>query len=219
MDDVDLLAGVLADVRDVEVTGLHVEGGTPGVAETVVHDLVVARGPDERVVRGDGIAAGDAVDVDAKDLAVELVGDVLGVALGVVGSAAVTGEDPEVPVGAEAELAAVVVRVGLVDGDHRRSAGAVRHLGVAGDRVPGDLDTPAVVRVIDVEVTVRLVLGVEGHAEKTLLAAGAGPAAGDRVDVQEVRRTEVVLGDAEDANRPRFSTMNSRSSSPGADVR
>src|SRR4029453_7902309 len=82
---VDLLPAALADVGHVEVSGQLVEGGTPGIAETVSPDLVTASsGPvHERIRRRDAVdpsrraAVGrrrvgiDPAHVDAQDLAEE----------------------------------------------------------------------------------------------------------------------------------------------------
>ena len=58
--------------------------------------------------------------VDAEHLAQRRV-RVLGPVLGVVAGAAVAEAEPELAVGAEGDVAAVVVRVGLVDGEHDRA--------------------------------------------------------------------------------------------------
>src|ERR1051325_9198604 len=87
--EVDFFVDVLADVADPEVAGLAVEGEAPRVAQAVRPDLP-ARG--EGVARGDGIRR--PVDVDAEDLAEELV-EVLSAVGGGAGAAAVAAAGVE----------------------------------------------------------------------------------------------------------------------------
>ena len=158
---VDLLPAVLADVADPEVARPAVEGEAPGVPEAVGDDLPLAAA---------------RVDVEAEELA-EQRPRVLRAAVGVEGGAAVSEPEVEEAVGPERELAAVVVLVGLVDGQELAEA-----LGPGGARAV--LDDPRVsleVRVVDVEARVVREVGVESEREQPLLAAG-----GDlRPDVQE----------------------------------
>jgi hypothetical protein len=106
---VDLLVLILTDVGDVEIAGATVEGKAPWVSETERPDLAPVPGsPHERVRGGHRVRFGPGLDVDSKDLAQER-GRVLCVVLRVAGGAAVPHPDVLVTVGAERELAAVVV--------------------------------------------------------------------------------------------------------------
>ncbi len=104
----------------------------------------------------------DVVDVRGQQLA-ELVGAVLGAALGVEGAAAVAHADVEPAVRPEGEVAAVVV--GLRLGDVQQLAGlpAVAEL--------GDARVAALVGPVEVEPPVGREVGVEGEPEQALLGA------------------------------------------------
>ncbi len=197
-DAVDLLPAVLTDVADEDVPGPAVEREPVGVAEAERVDLVGTVAARERVPPRDRVVAVLA-RVDPQQLAEQDV-RVLGVAVGVAGAAAVAGADVEEAVGAELELAAVVVREARVgDLDHlvpraRRGAGGVAAL--APERV--DLDVAGAVDVVDVEAPVALVTRVEGDREQPLLAAVADPVA----DVEEVAPERLAL--AQHADRARL---------------
>src|SRR5918996_1448363 len=96
---VDLLPLALAHVGDVEAVGLGVEAEAPGVAEPV---------------RGDFPLGAGAVDVEPKELPEPGV-EILGAILRVAARAPVAHPHVEQPVGSEGELAAVMVRVRLLD--------------------------------------------------------------------------------------------------------
>src|SRR5205085_7496463 len=101
--DVDLLPSVLADVADPEVTRLPVEGEAPGVAQ-----------PDPDGLPRD-LRAGH---IEPEELA-ELRRRVLRVVLRIATRSAVPVARIELAVGAELQLAAVVVRVRLLDEEQR----------------------------------------------------------------------------------------------------
>src|SRR5205823_2333128 len=116
--------------------------------------------------------------VDPEQLA-ELRRGVLRAVLGVAAGAAVAHADPELAVGPELELAAVVVRVGLRDEQKlpRRARDRASPVGAVLD----DARVAVPVGVVDVEEPVLRVAGVEGDREKPLL-----PAAQDEApDVEE----------------------------------
>ncbi len=144
-DPRDLLDGVLADVADPEVPGGRVEGEAPGVPQPPEEDLVEgARVADERVP-GRGVAQ----RVDAQDRS-QPGAEVLGVVMGVVPEAAVTEPDEESPFGVDDQVAAVVVRVGLLQRQQGPSS-----LRVGLETVEGDGDHVArdvVVGVAEVEL-------------------------------------------------------------------
>ena len=111
---------------------------------------------------------------------------------------AVPDRDVEHPVGAELELAAVVVggtRVGARDVENRTLAGGVGDVRVGADVELVDVvvvdratGVGSVTRVEDVEEPVRGVVRVERHREQTPLSLLADPA----VDVEELRGDAVV---------------------------
>src|SRR5438132_9079347 len=161
--EVDLLEEVLPDVGDVEVAGGAVEGVPPRVAQPLGEAL--GRGGQRR-------------DVDPQQLP-QVGGVALRVAHRIPAAAAVAHADVEHAVGAEQVEPAVVVREGLVDGEHQLRAqrvGLVRGGGrvVARHHRVAVRDPPVrPARVVHVEEPVVLEVGVEGDAQQALLAAAA----------------------------------------------
>ena len=187
---VDLLAGALSDVADVEVAREPVEREPPGVAQAEGPGLGRARRPDVRVVGGDAVvrrAVHVLVDVDAQQLAEQRVAR-LRVALRVVGVAAVAHADVEVGVRSELQLAAVVVRVRL--GDRQEDDRAERVGGVPVERrdvVPRHDGLPRQIRVVHEEEPVGRIGRVKRRRQQPLLAA-AGDLGGH---VEEGRRQDL----------------------------
>ena len=89
-------------------------------------------------------------------------------ALGIERAAAVAEAEVEAPVGPERELAAVVVRLGLVDEQQLAGLAAAPELGHAG--------VAALVAPAQVEAAVGGEVGVEGDPEQALFGAGRDPA-------------------------------------------
>ena len=186
--EVDLLVRVLPHVGDVEVGGEPVEGETPRIANAKRPDLRPPGGiAGERIGGRDGVRVGTGLHVDAQDLAQQRV-RILGAVLGVTARAAVAHADVEVAVvGAEGELAAVVVGVRL--GDHQQDllAGRIGDVGVGRDRDPRDhRGAVAGAGVVDIKVLLRGIAGRKGDAQQALLAAGDDL----QVDVQEPGRLQ-----------------------------
>ena len=129
--EVDLLVHVLAHVRDRKVTGLAIEGEAPGVAEAVGPDLAAPRRlVVERVVGRDRVLAiRRSTWIDAEDLAGQRP-QVLPGQIGVAPSSAVTGPHVQVTVGAELQLAAVVIRARVRELQDEPSTGRVRDVRV-----------------------------------------------------------------------------------------
>ena len=144
-----------------------------------------------------GLPSRGVVDVDPQDRA-EPVARVLAGRQGVVGRTAVAERDVEVAVGAEGDRAAVVVAVGIGRPDPdpllARRVGPPRI--VAGDLEPRDDRAAAgrafMRRVVDEELAVAPVVGMEGQAEQALLVV---PAAGGAVDLgADVQELDLVGG-------------------------
>ena len=99
-------------------------------------------------------------------------GGVLAASEGVSSGAAVAEADVEIAVGAEGDLSAVVVLVGLLDFEDDQLAVAV-NLAVARVVVePGNHGAPGVGRRV-VNVNVRVVSRVEGQSQQALLGTAA----------------------------------------------
>src|SRR5207248_2115680 len=113
-DDVQLLELVLPDVAAEARAGLAVEGEAPGVAHAPGPDLrAELRIVDEGIVLRDRVRLAAITDVDAEDFAEQFL-RVLRPVAGVPAVAAVAHADVEHPVRPEADLPAVVVRIGLI---------------------------------------------------------------------------------------------------------
>jgi len=159
---VDLLPVLLADVGDVKITGLPVEGEPPRIAQAVGPDL----GPGvpaahEGVVRRDRVRL-SPVHVDPEHLS-QQARKVLSVPPRIARPAAVAGPDVEIAVGAEGHHAAVVVGRRLGDGQDLRAARRVRRVPV-GKRPEADYPhRPLPVRVVHEERAVLFKTGMEGE--------------------------------------------------------
>ena len=127
VDPVDLLVGALAHVGDPEQAGLRIEAEAPWVAESNEVDLGRAAGSDSAngLSGGNRVAAGLG-DVQAQDRA-EQRGRILAIPERIPAGAAVPEPEPQVAVRPEGELAAVVVREGLIHGEEDPLAGGVEH--------------------------------------------------------------------------------------------
>ena len=197
--EVDLLLLVLADVADDQIAGCPVEGEAPRVAQPVGPDL---RAPSRR--GGEGVARRDRIPAvglrrDPQHLGEQHTG-VLAVVVGVALAAAIPDADVQIAFGAELELAAVVVGLGVVvDREHGACAA-----GLSAVRVPARapvLDDPDVVggvRVVDVEAPARRVVGREGHRQQSLLSRGCVDLRGD---VEEGTGPAPAVDQDDDASR------------------
>src|SRR3989442_992055 len=195
---VHFFPGVLADIRDVEQAARGVEGEAPRIPQTHGPDLRSTAARCERIVRGNGIRIA-VIHVDPQQLAEQRVG-VLCTVLRIAARAAVAHADVEHPVQHEEEKPAVVVAVWLNDAENQLVGDGVRDVGIgARSRVTLDQGIERVtgnvcMRVVDVEVPVRRVAGVERDAQEPLLTPGRYAVA----DVQEGRREQLpVLHDAD----------------------
>ena len=182
--DVHFLPIVLTHVADVEVAGLLVEREAPGIAHPVRPYLRRGRWASHKgVARGDAVRE-PVVHVDAEDLSQEL-GTVLGVPRGIHGTlvSAVPGPAVQVAVGAEHDQPAVVVgERRVIDQNDRLRGGGVGDVRVRRrDGIARYLNVAAEIRVVNEELAVVGVVGVERHAEHAALAGEQHDAA----DVQE----------------------------------
>ena len=226
-DERDLLPQPLPGVADQQRPAApHVEREAVGVAEAIREDLVAAVGAagagGERVVGRDGVGRG-AVDVEAQQVAEQVVLHVLPVAAAVVrvpildvaqpdvvGAAAVADRDVEVAVvGTEGESAGVVVELRLVDLQQDDLRGRVGEVRVARDAQLGDRARAVEARrragaqgraVVDEEAAVRRVIGVEGEAEQAALVEAR--LQGDELGAQvEKRRRQARAVGVEDPHQ------------------
>ena len=170
---VDLFPFVLPNVAKVEVAGTPVEAEAPGVAQAVGPDFVPAWGVNEGIVVGDGVGC-PAVHVQAQEGAKKGV-DVLAMVQRVTAAAAVAQADIKVAVeGAEGEMASVVVAVGLGDGQEYLGTVGVSEVRVGrGNVVAGDhcraVSCPG---IVDIELAVGGIVGMEGQSQQSALGAG-----------------------------------------------
>jgi hypothetical protein len=201
-DDVDFLVSSLTDVGSPEFLAVWMEGEAPRVAEAEGEDFrVVAGCVEEGVVGGEsiGAVAGAGVDVNAENLAVVDEG-VLGEALGVVALSSVADGDVKVAVGAEENVAGIVVPEGLGEFEEDALGREVGFVGIingclhfADAGVLGILE-----RVVEVEFAVLGVVGVERESQKAffklLLDEGA---VGDIEESDFFRRGTVLWQDGD----------------------
>src|SRR4051794_8831925 len=160
---VDLLPRVLTDVADPEVVGLAVEGEAPRVAQAEPDHL-----PDGLCLR----------DVESEQLP-ELRPRVLRAVAGIAAGAAVAVADVQLPVGAELELASVVIRERLLDVEDRLRGARQQRPAVR--PVADDARVAESIRVRQVDEVVPAIAGVEGQRQQPALA----PARDLRGDVRE----------------------------------
>jgi len=171
---VDLLSAVLPHVPDPEIAGAPVEAEAPRIPQTVGPDLVAGgRVPDEGVVVRNGVGL-PSVHVQTKYGAQERP-EVLAVPLRITSASTVAERDIQVAVRAESDLAAVVVRVGLVDGEEDHLRVGVGHVRILRDGEAADPCVAGGVRVVHEDLPVGGVLGMKGECEEPALAACAHP--------------------------------------------
>src|SRR5205807_7757271 len=108
--DVDFLVRVLTDVRYIESTGLAIERKAPRIAQPI--------GPDFRRsgrVACEGIVVRDDIAARATHIQPQQLGEqrvlVLAISIGIAATPAVARPYPQLAVGTELELAAVVIVV------------------------------------------------------------------------------------------------------------
>ena len=120
--EIDLLACLLADITDEQITVEPVEAEAPRVAETVDPDLVKRIAvTDKWIIRRDRIGV-SCVDINTQDLAEQCI-EALAVVVGVLDTASIPGRDVEVAIWPEVEVATVVVRGGLIKREQDLLAG------------------------------------------------------------------------------------------------
>ena len=194
--EVDLLVEVLADVGDPEIARRPVEREPPRVAQAVRPDLGPAAARARTGCRRDRVRRGQGrVRVDAQHLAEQRV-ERLAVAARrvtrtlVVGGAAVADAHVEQAVGAERDLAAVVVRLRVRDARAARGAdaGSARP---SANAYSSSVGQSLRVGVVDVELRA---VGREREAEEPALAARGDPAG----QVEHGRRVEGAVADRDD---------------------
>lgn len=171
LDDVDFLPSVLPDVGCPEFTCFGMESQTPGIAKSEGENLgMVAGFVEEGVVIGKavGTVARAGVDIDSQDLAI-VDKSVLRELKRIVGFASVAHSEIKQSVGAEEEIARVVVPVGLWDLEKDALGRWVGFVGIsrrglhfAQNRVLGTLEG-----VVKVELPVPGVVGMKGEAEES----------------------------------------------------
>ena len=178
---VNLLHRVLPHVADPHVAGGAIEREPPWVAQTDGPDLgAPLRGARERVACGNGVRQARVAvrHVDAEDLR-QPRGGVGAVVVGILLAAAIAKADVQHAVGPELQVAAIVVGVRLVLGQHHAGRAGVDASGVGSG---SELHNPGValqVGVVDVEAARRGEVGREGQAQKALLDADRTDAVAD----------------------------------------
>src|SRR5687768_14781180 len=164
---------------------MHAEGERIAQAEGPDGAVVAGGGVVKRIIRGDG-----AVPVDPQHLA-EAVGE----RLRVRGDGVLADGDVELPVFAEVNRAAVVVRRGEGLEIHQYDLAAGQgDVAVRGEAADAVVDGARGGRVVDVDVLIAEKVGIEGDAEEAALAGGVDGDGDERRGQQRV-----VLHDAQGA--------------------
>src|SRR5262249_33730946 len=168
---VDLLTRALADIRDVEIAGLTVEGEPPRVPQSFCPDLL-----DRRSAVGKRIGGGYAVerrpsrvgfDVQTKNLPEEHVIS-LRAAGAPFGPPTIADSDIEVTVGSELEISPEVIGIGWMrDPQKHDSACAISVIGfLCQALVASNRKVTGLVGVRDEEEPVGPVIGIKGGREQ-----------------------------------------------------
>lgn len=174
-NEIDFLPLVLPDITDPEIVIRAIERKTPGISESVRPDFrayTIGR-INKRIVGRDAVvqAVFGVVDIYSNDGAQQGCW-VLAVAIGIEPTTAVAESDVEVAVGAEHDSTTVVVGVRLVDLENDVFGSEVGCVWIGGDGKPTyDRSARFCCGVVNVEVAVFRVIGVEGQAEEPFLVA------------------------------------------------
>ena len=168
---VNLLHRVLPHVADPHVAGGAIEREPPWVAQTDGPDLgAPLRGARERVACGNGVRQARVAvrHVDAEDLR-QPRGGVGAVVVGILLAAAIAKADVQHAVGPELQVAAVVIGVGLVLGQHHARGAPINTRGVRAGAELHHAGVAITVGVVDVEAARRGEVRGEGQAQEPLL--------------------------------------------------
>jgi hypothetical protein len=167
--NIDLLEPILADIRDIQVAGLPVEGNSPGVAQAERPDLVPNRlVAGKRVVGRNCVSPAHRIHVDPNEFA-EQCAAVLGVVIGIERTTAVAETEVQHAVRPEPYTAAIVVIKRLGHDQQDFLAVRIGDIRVFGHLEPRKHHTAARAREPDVKVTSVLIVRGEGGAQQTLL--------------------------------------------------
>src|SRR5438105_1571105 len=151
--DVDLFPMILADVGDDQAMLQRIEAEAPWIAQSNGPDLRArASAPHIGIVARDRVRIA-GVHVQSQELAEQGAG-ILAVAVWIALRAAVPHADIELAVLAEAEAAAVVVRVGLVHREHELARSRIGGVRIAAHPVALDARVPRSIRVVHEEEAV-----------------------------------------------------------------
>lgn len=188
--EINFLPGILAHIADPHVARQPVEAEFPGIAQADSPNFIERRRIVHKRIGGRYRIRATAVDIYAHHLA-EVRLSVLAVVLWVAARTAVTEAEVQVAVGAEVEVAGIVVGIGLIDAQDHQFAVGVGHIGIGrADAEPGDARMAGAVGVIDVEVAVLGVVGMKNQAQQAALIGGGVDAA---LDVQKRGRQALAL--------------------------
>jgi hypothetical protein len=191
LNQVDLFSGVLAYVADPEVTSRAVKRKAPGIAKAVGpylgSGIASSTGRSgKRIIGRDSVVAiaGRIIDIDSQDRS-QQSGRVLTVAVWIATTTAVAEPNVKITVGTESQRSAVVVAERLRDFKDDEFGRSVRDIGIRRNGESAQ-DRPAGVGcgIVDVEMAVVRVVGVESQAEQAFLVA---PVADPGGNVEESR--------------------------------
>ena len=185
---VDLLARVLSDVPDKHPAGLAVEAVPKWIAQSERPDFSARTAhADEWIVRWDGGGPGRGINMNAEHFA-EQGREILRVAARldvtgslIVASAAVSGCDIQIVCVArsrtEADPSTVVIGFRMIEGDQDSLAVWLRNVRISSDRELLNVRYPVSESAagngeVEIKLSIRRVIRIEGHPKQTLLASG-----------------------------------------------
>jgi len=174
--EIHFFPGILSDIADKEVPGQSIERAAPGISQPVGPDFRQGwRMPDEGVVRWHSVVAIRitweivAVNVHPQNFA-EPRREILAVPLWISAATAIAYGNIKIAIRTEGDGSAVMVlAVNLRLLQDCVGRVRIRYIGITGGNlVTGNHDVVIVVGVIDIEVSVRRVIGMERQTQQSL---------------------------------------------------
>ena len=170
--EVDFLNSVLTNVCDPKISGRAVKAAPPRITHSGCPHRIVSRccAASEGIVGWNGVVRRGPASgrLDSMEFA-ESLNEILRTIARVIGTASITNTHVQVAVWTKLNPAAIVVRLGIRPRHHDYPS-AVGDIGVGRHGVSSQV-VGTCSGVINIELTVRGVIGVEGHAQEALLIA------------------------------------------------
>ena len=184
--EVYFLPRILADVANEQIASKSIEAESPGIAQAQrPHLWPCPRSPNKRIRGWDGVGK-LTVHIEPEQLAQQRA-EVLCIYFAGRRLRPVAHANVEVAVGAELQLAAVVIAEGLGDSEQHSARQRVGHVGIARHGIAREDGIAGRVRVVDVEESVSAIVRMKGDTEQAPFVATGD----ERGDIKEGRRQEL----------------------------